>query len=163
MRLRSGLPERPGLRGIATTITRLLLLTRARSIEKDEVEYLSAWREQLSYADKGQVDDPRFGSLMAEVARQFLSQGSAGAAQDLILSYSRKTSPVSGLVMPVREWSAGSDGAIDLLTPDLMNFRTRHRVSWQGQLFINRSAQDIMNVAGKSLALSSVACDPVLR
>lgn len=55
----------PWLRGIATTITRLLLSTRARSMEKDEIEYLSGWREQLSYADRRQADDPWFCSLMA--------------------------------------------------------------------------------------------------
>lgn len=65
LRQRSGLPEMPWLRGIATTITRVLLSTRARSMEKDEIEYLSGWREQLSYADRGQADDPWFCSLMA--------------------------------------------------------------------------------------------------
>jgi hypothetical protein len=132
LRLRSGLPEMPWLRGIATTTTRLLLSTRARSMGNDEIEYLSGWREQLRYADRGQADDPWFCSLMAEVARQSLMQGSAGAAQELILSYSRKTSPVPGVTMPVHEWSAGSNSAIDLLTPDLMNFCTRHSLRWRG-------------------------------
>lgn len=59
-------------------------------------------------------------------------QGSAGAAQDLILSYSQKTSPISGVTMPVHEWSAGSNNAIDLLTPDLMHFCTRYSVLWRG-------------------------------
>lgn len=163
LRLRSGLPETPWLRGIATMITRLLLSTRARSMKKNEVEYFSSWREQLSFADKGQVDDPWFGSLMAEVARQSLRQGSAGAAQDLILSYSRKIFPVPRIMVPLHEWSAGSDRTVDLVTPDLMNFCTRHRVPWQGQLFINRLAPDIMSTARKSLALSSAACAPVLR
>jgi pimeloyl-ACP methyl ester carboxylesterase len=163
LRLRSGLPEMPWLRGIATTITRLLLSSRARSMKRAEAEYLSGWREQLSYADKGQVDDPWFGSLMAEVARQSLRQGSAGAAQDLVLSYCRKTLPAPGVMVPVHEWSVGSDHSFDLLTPDLMHFCTRHRVCWQGQLFIKRTAPDIMNVARKSLALSSLACAPVLR
>lgn len=163
LRLRSGLPEMPWLRGIATGITRLLFSTRARRMERDEAEYLSGWREQLSYADKRQLIDPWFSSLMAEVARQSLRQGSAGAAQDLILSCGRKTSPVPGVMVPVHEWSAGSERSCDLLTPELMHLCTRHSVRWQGQLFIKRSAPDIMNVARKSLALSSLACAPVLR
>jgi hypothetical protein len=132
-------------------------------MERDEAEYLSGWREQLSYADKRQITDPWFCSLLAEVARQSVRQGSAGAAQDLILSCGRKTSPVPGVMVPVHEWSAGSDHHVDLLTPELMHLCTRHSVRWQGQLFIKRSAPDIMNVARKSLALSSVACVPVLR
>ena len=161
--LRSGLPELFRFRGIATTVTRLVLSSRARRMGSDEAGYFSKWREQLSYADKRQVDDPWFSSLMAEVARQSLRQGSAGAAQDLILSCCLKTSAVSGILVPVHEWSAESDHVLDLLTPDAMPCYTRHRVRWQGELFINRSATDILNVVRKSLSLSPVACAPVLR
>lgn len=132
-----------------------------------EREYFLRWREQLCYADKKQLDNPWVSSVLIDIARQSLRQGTAGAAQDLALSLYQSSVAVEGVSIPVHDWSDDSEA---LSTQELNKRRVsngplfyRHYIKRQGKLFINRSAADIFAVARQSLALSPVVCDPQHR
>lgn len=162
-RSQAAVPPLPMLRSIATALMRLILITRARRIKKDQERYFSRWREQLCHADRMQIDNPKIGTLLREVASQSVRQGSAGAAQDLILSYFNGTTTLDGIDIPVHEWSSDARGTLELLTPDTGRVLTRHIVRRQGQLFINHTAAEIFAVARQSLSISPVVCDPKRR
>lgn len=158
-RSKAVVPDLRLLRGLATVLVRLVLSSRARRMKNNEEQFFLRWREQLCHADRQQMENPRYRMLLREVADKSVKQGSAGAAQDLILSYFKGSTTFEGVDIPVHEWTSDRGATQFKTTADTRDLLFRHLVRRQGQLFISYCAAEIFAAARHSLLLSSVGGD----
>lgn len=162
-RSKAVVPDLRLLQGVAKALMRLVLSSRARRMRINEERFFLRWREQLCRADRQQVDNPRFRMLLKEVAAESVKQGSAGAAQDLILIYSQGSAALDGVGVPIHEWTSDCGTTLEWMVPKTKDLLSRHLVRRQGQLFIACCAAEIFAAARQSLLLSSVGGVPKLR
>jgi pimeloyl-ACP methyl ester carboxylesterase len=155
-RFRAVVPGLRVLRGMVEVLMRLVLSSRSRRMKNDEERFIKQWREQLCHADRQLMDDPRFRELLKYVASESVKQGSSGAAQDLILCYCQGFTSLSGVGIPVHEWTSDRDAAPEWEAPDARRLFHRHEVRRQGQFFISACAAAIFAAARQSLLFSSV-------
>jgi pimeloyl-ACP methyl ester carboxylesterase len=156
---RAVVPTMRLLRGIAKALMRLVLSSRARRMKSNEEQFFLRWREQLCHADRQQIGNPRFRMLLTRIAGESIKNGSAGAAQDLILIYSQGSNTLDGVCVPVHEWTSNRGATLEWAAPDTQNLFFKHLVRCQGQLFVSFCAAEIFAAARQSLLLNSVGGD----
>jgi len=155
-RSKAVIPDLRLLRGLAKALMRLVLSSRARRMKNDEERFVLRWREQLCHADRQRLDNPHFRTLLKEVAGESVRQGSSGAAQDLVLSYSQGFTSLNDVCVPVHEWASDRAAALEWESSGTRNLVCRHLVRRQGKLFIGCCAAEIFAAAKQCLLLSSV-------
>ncbi|MDO8908827.1 MAG: alpha/beta hydrolase [Pseudohongiella sp.] len=152
---------------------RMMLTLRSVRVAKDESRYLRRWREQVCYADRKLMDDPKVSSLLARIARESISQGAAGLAQDIWIGLAASGVDLSVLPMPVHVWNGSADtisrpkavGADEesLNCAGTTSGIVRHWVHRQGHLFFSHAAGDIFSVARRIVGISLGGVYPLHR